>query len=375
MKLTFEAKLYPNKQQEQKLFEMFYNARKLYNKMLETKINAYQNEKKNVSRFDLQKQFKTEYKDLPATVKQMMAYRVNVAYDKFFNKLGKFPRFKSSNRFRSIELRQHKIDYQIVSGKLKIWKQIGSIKMKGFRQTDNFSMGRIVKRASGWYFQYGTEIEEKKSIKKIKSAVGIDVGLKSFLVDSNGNEEKPPKFFRKSEYKIRKQQRKVSKAVKGSNRRKKKIQALARTHEYIANQRKDWLHKLSKKYADNYDMVAVEKLNILGMIKNHHLAKSIQDAGWNTFSNMLSYKLELLGKVYKQVNPKYTSQKCSGCGELVPKSLSVRTHICPHCNLIMCRDKNAAKNILKIALEQGFGETASLEESMNREAFGSLAQR
>ena len=199
MQLTFEAKLYPSEQQEQKLLGMFYNARKLYNEMLETKINAYKKDKKNVSRFDLQKQFKTEYKELPAPVKQMMAYRVNVAYDKFFNKLGQFPRFKSANRLRSVELRQHKIDYQIVNGKLKIWKQIGSIKMKGFRQTDNFGMGRIVKRASGWYFQYGTEIEEKKPIKKVKSAIGIDVGLKSFLVDSNGNEEKPPKFFRKSE--------------------------------------------------------------------------------------------------------------------------------------------------------------------------------
>lgn len=374
MKLSYEAKLYPNKQQEQKLLEMFYNARKLYNEMLETKINAYKNEKKTISRFDLQKQFKIEYMELPASVKQMMAYRVNVAYEKFFNKLGKFPRFKSANRFRSIELRQYKIDYQIVDGKLKIWKQIGSIKMKGFKPTNNFSMGRIVKRASGWYFQYGTEVKEKEPVKKIKSAVGIDVGLKSFLVDSNGNEDKPPKFFRESEYKIRKQQRKVSKAVKGSNRRKKKIQLLAKTHEHIANQRKDWLHKLSRKYADKYDMIAVEKLNISGMVRNHHLAKSISDSGWNIFSNMLSYKLEMLGKVYKQVNPQYTSQKCSGCGELVPKSLSVRTHICPHCNLIMCRDENAAKNILKLALEQGFGENTAIAGSMNREAIGSLAR-
>lgn len=372
-KLTFEAKIYPNKEQEQKLQDMFYNARKLYNEMLETKINAYKKDKKNVSRFDLQKQFKTEYKGLPASVKQMMAYRVNVAYDKFFNKLGKFPRFKSENRFRSIELRQYKIDYQIVNGKLKIWKQIGSIKMKGFRQADNFSMGRIVKCASGWYFQYGTEIKEKKPIKKIRSVIGIDVGLKSFLVDSEGKEEKPPKFFRKSEFQIRKRQRKVSKAVKGSNRRKKKIQILAKTHEHIANQRKDWLHKLSRTYADNYDMVAVEKLNIRGMLKNHCLAKSIQDSAWNTFTNMLAYKMQILGRHYIEVNPRYTSQKCSGCGEIVPKSLSVRTHICPYCNLIIGRDENAAKNILKIALEQGFGETASLGESMNREATRSLA--
>lgn len=356
MKLTYEAKLYPTKRQEQIISEMFYNARKLYNEMLETKINAYKNEKRTVSRFDLQKQFKTEYKKLPATVKQMMAYRVNIAYDKFFNKLGKFPRFKSVNRFRSIELRQYKIDYQIKDGKLKLWKQIGSIRMKGFRPTDNFLMGRIVKRASGWYFQYLTEIIEKKHIKKIKTSIGIDVGLKSFLVDSENNEIKPPKYFRKSRYKLRLQQRKVSKAVKYSNRRKKKIQLLAKTHEHIANQRKDFIHKLSRKYVNNYDMIAVEKLNISGMVRNHHLALSISDAGWNIFSNMLSYKLELLGKVFIQVHPHYTSQKCSQCGEVVPKSLSVRTHICPECGFVAGRDYNAALNILKIGQELTIGE-------------------
>lgn len=349
MKLTFEAKLYPTNRQEQKLFELFCNARKLYNKMLETKINTYKNKKKTISRFDLQKLFKTNYKELPATVKQMMAYRVNVAYDKFFNKLGKFPRFKSANRFRSIELRQYKIDYQVVNNKLKLWKQIGSIRMRGFRPTDNFSMGRLVKRASGWYLQYGTEVKEKKAIKKIKSVIGVDVGLKSFLVDSNGNEVKPPKFFRKSEYLIRKRQRKVSKGIKGSERRKKKIQILARIHEHIANQRRDWLHKLSREYADKYDMIAVEKLNISGMVKNHHLAKSIQDSAWNIFTNMLAYKMQILGRKFIQVNPQYTSQKCSGCGEFVPKSLSVRTHICPHCNLMVGRDENSAKNILQLA--------------------------
>ena len=375
MRLTYEAKLFLNKGQEQKLLEMFHNARKLYNEMLETKVNTYKNEKKNVSRFDLQKQFKTEYKGLPASVKQMMAYRVNVAYDKFFNKLGKFPRFKSENRFRSIELRQYKIDYQIVNGKLKLWKQIGNIRMKGFRPTDNFLMGRIVKRASGWYFQYGTEVKEKKPIKKIKSAIGIDVGLKSFLVDSEGNEVKPPKFFRKSEYKVIKQQRKVSKAVKYSNRRKKKIQLLAKTHEHIANQRRDWLHKLSRQYADKYDMVAVEKLNISGMVKNHHLAKSIQDSAWNIFSNMLAYKTQILGRHFIQVPAHYTSQKCSGCGELVSKSLSVRTHICPYCNLIMSRDQNAALNILKLGRESAFGEDAAIAGLKTREASWSLAKR
>ena len=161
----------------------------------------------------------------------------------------------------------------------------------------------------------------------------------------------PPKFFRKSEYELIVKQRKMVKQKKGSNRRRKSIILLGKTHEVISNQRKDWLHKISREYADKYDMVAVEKLNIRGMLRNHCLAKSIQDASWETFNSMLSYKLETLGKTFIQVNPQYTSQKCSKCGEIVPKSLSVRTHICPYCSFTADRDYNSALNILKKARE------------------------
>jgi putative transposase len=361
MTLTREAKLYPNKSQETALTGLFNQARHFYNSVLEKKINCYKNEKKNLSRFDLQREFKDINKEIPATLKQMMIYRVSVAYERFFNKLGHFPRFKSINRFRSIELRQYKIDYRFKDNKLCIWKEVGHLRMKGFRPSDNYGMGRIIKRATGWYFQYSVEIPEIEQIKKIKNAIGIDVGLKSFLVDSKNNQIKPPKFFRKLEHKVIKQQRKVSKAVKYSNRRKKKIQLLAKTHEHIANQRRDWLHKLSREYVNRYDMVVVEKLNISGMVKNHHLAKSISDASWNIFSNMLSYKLKMLGKVFVEVAPHYTSQKCSECGALVPKSLSVRTHICPGCGFVGDRDWNASRNILRIGLTETIGEVTSLE--------------
>lgn len=349
MKLTREVKLYPTKTQEQNLLKLFEQTRLFYNSVLERKISHYTKTKKNLSRFALQKEFRDKNKEIPATLKQMMIYRVNTAYEKFFTKLGGFPRFKGKNRLRSIELRQHKIDYRFRKNRLNIWKEIGKLKMKGFRISDNYGMGRIVKRASGWYFQYTTEVSEKNPIKKIKSSVGIDVGLKSFLVDSDNNQIKPPKFFRKSEYKIRLLQRKVNKAVKYSNRRKKKIRLLAKEHEHIANQRRDWLHKLSRNYADKYDMVAVEKLNISGMVRNHCLAKSITDASWNMFFQMLSYKLKMLGKHLVEVPPQYTSQKCSQCGEIVAKSLSVRTHLCPYCGFIADRDYNASLNILNLA--------------------------
>jgi len=163
--------------------------------------------------------------------------------------------------------------------------------------------------------------------------------------------------------------------LKYSNRRRKKIKLLAKTHEHIVNQRRDWLHKLSRQYVDKYDMVAVEKLNISGMVRNYHLAKSIQDSAWNAFTNLLADKLKILGRKFGQINPHYTSQKCSGCGELVPKSLSVRTHICPHCNLIIGRDENAALNILKLGRESAFGEDTALAGRTTREASRSLAKR
>lgn len=156
MKLTREVKLYPTKEQKYALLNLFEKTRLFYNSVLERKIKHYHKTNKNISRFDLQKEFRDVHKEIPATLKQAMIYRVNTAYERFFNKLGKFPRFKSVNRFRSIELRQYEIDYRFKKNKLSIWKEIGHLKMKGFRKSDNYGAGRIIKRASGWYFQYTT---------------------------------------------------------------------------------------------------------------------------------------------------------------------------------------------------------------------------
>jgi putative transposase len=136
--------------------------------------------------------------------------------------------------------------------------------------------------------------------------------------------------------------------VRNNNRWKKQARQIAKIHEHIANQRKDWLHKLSRKYANGYGKVYAESLNISGLLKNRHLAKSISDAGWNMFLNMLQYKLKMLAGTLEFVPAHYTSQKCSSCGELVQKSLSVRTHLCPYCGFVSDRDYNAALNILRL---------------------------
>lgn len=345
--LTREAKLYPSKKQEQVLVVLFEDCRKLYNTILETKIKAYEEEKKTIHRFELHKMFKDHNANIPATLKQSIASRVNTAYDRFFRKQNKFPRFKSSNRLRSIELRQHNIDYRIKGTYLSVWKGIGHIKTRGLQELENPKGARIVKRATGWYIQVMDEVEDKQ-ISENNKQVGIDMGLKYFVADSNGNKIEAPKFFRKSQKRLRVQQRQLKNKTKFSKRWEKQGWQIAKTHERVANQRKDWLHKLSHKYAKENGTIYAENLNIAGMLRNHCLAKSISDASWNIFLNMLQYKLKMLAGTLEFVPAHYTSQKCSACGELVQKSLSVRTHLCPHCGFIADRDTNASLNILRL---------------------------
>jgi putative transposase len=360
MQLTREAKLYPNKRQEQILFKLFESSRILYNTILETKIKAYQEEGKTLHRFELHKMFKSYDADIPASLKQAIATRVNNAYDRFFRKLGKFPRFKSKNRFRSIELRQYGVDYRVKGNYLSVWKQIGYLRMMGLQPLNNPKSARIIKRATGFYFQVVDEVIETPRVNT--KEVGIDLGLKHFLVDSEGNKVEPPQMFRKAQKRLRISQRKLKNKVKFSKRWKKQVCQIAKIHEHIANQRKDWLHKLSRKYANGYGKVYAESLNISGLLKNRHLAKSISDVGWNMFLNMLQYKLKMLAGTLEFVPAHYTSQKCSSCGELVQKSLSVRTHLCPYCGFVSDRDYNAALNIFRL------GQSRQASTYVNRQS-------
>jgi len=365
MTISREAKIYPNKKQAATLELLLEQSRLLYNHCLERKITEYKENEKTLSRYDLQKEVK-EYGDMPATLRQMVIYRLNNAYEGFFRR-GGFPRFKKYGRYRSIPLRQYGTDYKIDGVYLNTWKKYGlqGIKMRGLQKLNTPSSARIVKRASGWYAQVIDEVEELKS-KKVKTAVGIDLGLKYFVVDTDSKKIEAPKIFRKSEMKLSHQYRQASKKKKGSNRKKQAYQIVARTQERIANQRKDFLHKTSRYYVDKYDLVAMEDLNVKGMGKNKHLSKSIYDVGWGIFTNMLFYKLKMLGRYLVKVPPHYTSQICSQCGEIVQKSLSVRTHRCLSCGLVMDRDENASRNIIKLGLDMANGQGIPLGSLLTR---------
>jgi putative transposase len=175
------------------------------------------------------------------------------------------------------------------------------------------------------------------------------VGLKSFLTDSEGNTVPNPRFYRTSQKTLRRKQRQLCRRKKGSKRRRKAARNTAQTHLKIARQRRDFHYKVAQQYAERYQVIAVEDLIILNMVQNHSLAKSIMDASWGAFLAILSEKAERAGHAVVRVNPRFTSQKCFKCGEIVQKSLSVRTHLCPFCGYMADRDVNAAQNILKRA--------------------------
>jgi putative transposase len=219
---------------------------------------------------------------------------------------------------------------------------------------------RIVRRPSGWYLQCVCDDILDKKLPVNTNAIGLDVGIKSLVTDSNGGVTENPKFLNKSLRKLRVAQRRITRRKKGSNRRKKACRIAARIHERIHNQRQDYLHKVSRSYVNNYGTIVVEDLNIGGMVQNHCLARSIHDASWNILVGLISYKAEEAGRRLVKINPAYTSQKCSECGNMVMKSLSVRTHTCPHCGYTDDRDVNAAKNILRLG--------RSLQESSNAKA-------
>ncbi len=222
--------------------------------------------------------------------------------------------------------------------------------------TSKINRVRVVRRADGYYAQFCLDVERQESGVYSGSVVGLDLGLKYFTKDSNGVEVECPQFLRKGEKRLKRAQRRLSKRFKKgakpqSKNYHKQRQRLGKLHLKIQRQRKDWAMKQARCVVMSNDIVVYEDLRVANLVRNRQLAKSIHDAGWTQFTQWLDYYGKLWSKVVVAVNPAYTSQDCSGCGHRVQKSLSTRTHDCPRCGLVICRDQNAALNILKRGLE------------------------
>lgn len=205
---------------------------------------------------------------------------------------------------------------------------------------------------SGEWFAY-LAVDDGKGedrITFIDRMVGIDVGLEHYAVDSDGQETENPRHLKNGLNRVRKEQRRLCRKEKGSSNYEKQRIKLTRAHEHVENQRNDFQHKLSSYYVDNYDLIVTEKLDIHDLIENGYMARSIGDAAWSLFNEKLAYKAERAGKLFVQVDPRGTSQRCSRCGEHVPKKLKERWHDCPCCGLHLSRDHNSSINILQRGL-------------------------
>jgi putative transposase len=234
---------------------------------------------------------------------------------------------------------------------LKLSK-LGNIRVKLHRPVEGEIKTCTLRRnASGdWDLSLSCELEVQPQTPKEES-IGIDVGLTHFATLSNGKEITNPRFFRQGEKALAKAQRTLSKLKKGTSERRKKGKVVAKIHEKIRNQRKNFCHKESKKIIDQYQFICIEDLNIKKMIEGSYFAKSITDASWNQFRQFLTYKAEEAGRKLGLANPAYTSQDCSQCGHREKKELSERKHSCSQCGYKASRDLNAAQNILALGID------------------------
>jgi putative transposase len=265
------------------------------------------------------------------------------------NSLG-YPKFQKNNRSVEYKTTGWKLAANRKSITMTDKNGIGRLKMMGtrdlnFYQPEQIKRVRLLKRADGYYCQFAIAFVRKVDLTPTHQTIGLDVGLESFYTDSLGNKVENPRFYRTGERKLKRKQRLVSRKLKGSNNRNKAKTQLGLVHLKISRQRQDHAVKLARCVIISNDVVVYEDLRIKNLVKNHCLAKSINDAGWYQFRVWLEY----FGKVFKRitiaVNPAYTSQECSSCGMVVKKSLSTRTHVC-QCGCRLDRDENAAVNIL-----------------------------
>lgn len=316
-----------------------------------------------VNKFDLNKYCAVLAKEftfaneLNSQARQAAAERAWVAISRFFDNCksglpGKkgYPQFQKDNRSVEYKTTGWKLSEDCRHITFTDKKQIGRLKMLGtrdlnFYSSDQIQRVRLVKRATGYFVQFVVKVDRSEPLEPTGSVVGLDVGLESFYTDSNGAKVENPRFYRKGQKALRFRQRRVSRKVKGSKNRAKARTRLARKHLKISNQRKDHAIKLARCVISSNDVVVYENLRVRNMVKNHCLAKSINDAGWYQFRVWLEYFAKVFGRLTLAVEPAYTSQECSSCGAIVKKSLSTRTHACL-CGCELDRDENAAINIL-----------------------------
>ncbi len=358
MRLSYRYRLNPTKAQRTALESVLDACRWVYNNTLAMRKESWEQRQESVSLYDTVKMlpaWKAEHDWLPRAYSQTLqevCKRVDLAFQAFFRRVKSgekevgYPRFKGKGWYDSFTFPQYDSGWRLEGKTLRIFK-VGRVKIKLHRPIDGEIKTLTIRRDTlgNWYACFSCEVEWTAPDPS-PHVVGIDMGLEKFATLSTGVMIDNPRFFRRDEKALAKAQRKVSALPKGTKERKKVKRVVQHIHARIANRRKDFAHKLSRYLADVFQVIVFEDLNTKGMMKLHSLAKSIGDAAWNQLIRSTTYKAESAGRSVVLVNPAYTSQDCSQCGNRAKKALSERVHRCGMCGLELDRDLNAALNVL-----------------------------
>jgi len=356
-------RLYPTKAQGHRLQETLETCRRVYNSLLNWHKHDYEVHGKGVSRYRMIGAFPRWRKEFPeivgvhSQVLQNVSRRVELAFCAFFRrvKAGEtpgFPRVRGDG-YDSFCYPGASVGHAVVNGGLrlsKITEPNSTIKMRPHRPLVGEVKTCCIRRVgSKWFVCFSVE-QADAFLPSCAEAVGIDVGLKTFAALSDGTFIENPRFHRTDEKAIATAGRKQAKTKNRSHEKRKANKILARIHERVRNRRHDFVHQAARRLVNRYGVIAVEKLNVRGMVRNHSLAKSISDAAWSMFRSILTNKAESAGREVIAVNPAHTSQDCHACGYRAKKTLSERWHLCPMCGASLDRDTNAALNILQRAV-------------------------
>lgn len=351
---TYKYPLEPNRRQTVVLLEWLERCRVLYNVALEQRRDWWRIGRKSLTYFDQAKEL-TElraadpiYEAIPAQVCRSSLCQLHRAFEGFFRRVKRgetpgYPRFKGSGRLTSFGIGRVSIQ-----GKKVRVPKLGLVKFRKYRELCGKILDvRIIFKAEKWHVAFSCDVGEVPEKQSAKKAVGIDVGLKSFVTISDGTKIDNPRFFRNAEQTIARYQRALAKKKRGSKARARARMLVQRAHARVRNQRLDFARKLASSLLFRFDCVFYEDLNI-GALAAGKLAKSVKDAAWGIFIRALICKAECAGRWAVPVDPRGTSARCSSCGTSATKTLSDRVHRCTFCRLEMDRDENAARNILAL---------------------------
>jgi putative transposase len=374
----YKYKLTPTPEQEQALEAVLSRCWTLYNVALEQRKTWWERGQGIGATYYQQarglpdlKAACPEYGEVHSQVLQDVLRRVDKTYDAYFRRLANgetpgYPRFQGANRYHSFTYPQYGNGAVLDGGILSLSK-LGRIPIRVHRPLHGTPKTvSIAREADGWYACISCADVPVQPLPPTGRETGIDVGLHVFLITAVGGTVENPRHYRKAEKQLAKAQRHVARRTRGSHRRRKAVGWLRRKHQKVQRQRRHFHHTTALDLLRAYDVIYLEDVQVRNLVRNHHLAKSISDAAWRQFRTILAGKAVYAGRRVVAVPAQYTSQDCSGCGERVRKSLSVRTHVCPRCGLVLDRDENAARNIQWAG--QALRGVAGMPAALNREA-------